>query len=48
MHLGWRGFLPGELANTIAHEEYHFENPIETIFFHSHAYRVGDACAGAI
>ena len=44
VELGPPAFLPGELSNTIAHEEYHHYRP--DIRDETPAYEVGDACAG--
>jgi RHS repeat-associated protein len=43
--LGPPAFLPRELGNTIAHEEYHHYRPFAP---HSRVHAVGDGCAGAI
>jgi RHS repeat-associated protein len=43
--LGPSAFRPGELSNTIAHEEYHHYRPFAP---HSRVHAVGDGCAGAI
>jgi RHS repeat-associated protein len=43
--LGPLAFEPGELANTIAHEEFHHHRPFAR---HSRVHAVGDSCAGAI
>jgi hypothetical protein len=43
--LGDPAFRPGELANTIAHEEHHLLNPFAR---HKRTHAVGDACAGSL
>jgi hypothetical protein len=43
--LGPSAFDPGELSNTIAHEEFHYLKPFAR---HSRVHAVGYQCAGRI